>query len=153
MNAIRHDTEPVTTTVVCGVDGSEPSKLALAWALRQAQLTGARLRVVTCWEYPVTYGWAPPYPEGFDPEDDVRKTLDDMLAETVAPDAGVEVERVVVEGHPAATLIAQSKDADLLVVGTRGHGGFVGLLVGSVGEHCVTHATCPVVEVRGAHGA
>ena len=55
------------------------------------------------------------------------------------------------EGHPAFSLIEQAKDADLLVVGTRGHGGFVGLLLGSVGEHCVTHAPCPVVVVRSPH--
>jgi nucleotide-binding universal stress UspA family protein len=152
MNANRPDNDSAPGTVVCGVDGSAPSKLALRWALRQAQMTGARLRVVACWEYPVTYGWAPPYPEGFDPEEDVRKTLDEIVDDAVPADAGVEVERVVIEGHPAPTLIEQSKDADLLVVGTRGHGGFVGLLVGSVGEHCVTHAACPVVVVRGAHG-
>ena len=149
MTRMSPDENATGGTVVVGIDGSEPSASALRWALRQAELTGARLRVVMCWEYPVTYGWAPPYPEGFDPEADVSACLDQAVDAVVPKSGGVGVERVVVEGHPAPSLVEAAKDADLLVVGTRGHGGFLGLLLGSVSEHCVTHATCPVVVVRG----
>jgi nucleotide-binding universal stress UspA family protein len=149
MNANREATRRNKGTVVVGVDGSEPSRLALRWALRQAQMTGACLRVVWCWEYPASYGW-PAFPDGYDPEGEIGKSLDEVVDCEVPVNAGVEVERVVREGHAAFTLIEQAKDADLLVVGTRGHGGFVGLLLGAVGEHCVTHAACPVVVVRSA---
>jgi nucleotide-binding universal stress UspA family protein len=135
-------------TIVVGVDGSEPSRGALTWALRQAELTGARLVAVTCWEYPVSFGWAPPYPLDFNPDNDARAMLDALVDEAVAGSPHVEVERVVAEGHPARILLDAAKNADLLVLGTRGHGGFAGLLLGSVSEHCVAHAACPVVVVR-----
>jgi nucleotide-binding universal stress UspA family protein len=135
-------------TIVVGVDGSASSKEALAWALHQAQMTGARVMAVTCWEYPVTFGWTPPYPENFDPDADARTMLDAVIDEAPGGVGDVDVERVVAEGHPAQVLVEASKGADLLVLGTRGHGGFTGLLLGSVSEHCVTNAPCPVVVVR-----
>ena len=149
MTNMAPDDKATGGSIVVGIDGSEPSMSALRWAVRQAELTGARLRVVMCWEYPVTYGWAPPYPEGFDPEDDVSRCIDQAVEAVVPKTSTVDVERVVIEGHPAPTLVEAAKDAALLVVGTRGHGGFFGLLLGSVSEHCVTHAPCPVVVVRG----
>lgn len=133
--------------IVVGVDGSEPSKAALRWALRQAGLTGDRVDVVTAWHYPVTYGWAP-MPGSVDIAGGAQQMLDDLLPEIVGPDPGVEVRSRVVEGHAAGVLVDASKGADLLVLGNRGYGGFAEAMLGSVSQQCVQHATCAVVIIR-----
>ncbi len=135
--------------MVVGVDGSEPSLAALRWAARQAELTGAELKAVISWELPSAAYWVP-FPEGLDLEASARKTLASALEETLGPDPAVPVTQVVAQGHPAPVLIDEAAGADLLVVGSRGHGEFAGMLLGSVSEHCVAHAHCPVVVVRGA---
>ncbi|MGD0321176.1 MAG: universal stress protein [Acidimicrobiales bacterium] len=134
--------------IVVGVDGSASSKEALKWAARQAELTGAWLVVVTTWRYHTSLGWVAPYPADFDPEADARHALDANIEEVLGPSPSVEVRTEVVEGHPALVLVETSKGADLLVVGSRGYGGFTGMLLGSVSEHCVTHAHCPVLVMR-----
>lgn len=134
--------------IVVGVDGSTSSVSALEWALRQAELTGSSLEVVTTWEWPTNYGWAYPLPPGYDPQVDAQKMLDDTLASLRVTHPDVPVQTIVVEGHPAPVLVAASEGADLLVVGSRGHGEFAGMLIGSVSEHCATNAHCPVVVVR-----
>jgi nucleotide-binding universal stress UspA family protein len=139
-------------TVVVGVDGSAASKQALRWAARQAKLRGDKLRVVGTWEYPLKFGWAPPLPPEYNPSRETATMLHEVVDEVVATEGPVEIETVVSEGRPAPALIEAARDADLLVVGTRGHGELIGLLFDSVGERCVTHAPCPVVVVRG-HGA
>jgi len=135
-------------TIVVGVDGSEPSRRALRWAAEQAGRTGAELNVVTTWEYPTTFGWAPPYPAGFDPEGDTRNALQDTVDDVLGPEPAVAVRLTVLEGHPAPVLIDEARHAELLVVGSRGHGAFLGMFLGSVSEHCASHAACPVVVVR-----
>lgn len=135
-------------TVVVGVDASEPSKEALRWAARQAEITGAELRVVLCWEVPSMAYWAP-LPEGVNLEEEAETALHQTVLDVVGPNPTMAVTEVVREGHPAPALLNESAGADLLVVGSRGHGEFTGMLIGSVSEHCVTHATCPVVVVRG----
>jgi nucleotide-binding universal stress UspA family protein len=138
-----------TGWIVAGVDGSESSKLALRWALRQAALTGSRVDAVTAWHIPVTYGWAPLPEEDWDLEGAARKMLTDVLAEVAGPAGeGPEVRARVVEGNAASVLINASKGADLLVLGNRGYGGFTEALLGSVSQHAVQQATCPVVIVR-----
>ncbi|HXZ82857.1 MAG TPA: universal stress protein [Acidimicrobiales bacterium] len=137
-----------TNLVIVGVDGTPSSVNALRWAAHQAELTGATLRVVTTWAFPATVGWTPPYPEDFDPEADARAVQKDTIAEALGEDPNIPLELVVVEGHASATLIEMSHEASLLVVGCRGHGAVAGLLVGSVSEHVVCHASCPVVVVR-----
>ena len=134
--------------IVVGVDGSESSKRALRWAADQAKLVGAELVVVTTWEYPPTLGWAPPYPSDFDPNEDARKALTETVNGVLGPDPGVVVRLTVTEGHPAFVLTEAAQGADLLVVGSRGHGAFAGMLLGSVSEYCAAHASCPVVVVR-----
>lgn len=138
-------------TVVVGVDGSEGALDALRFAARQARETGARLRVVCAWHVPpAAYGAG-----GLVPPWDPRKAFRDAAAETIeeaiaalgADAEGVEVERVVAEGQAAKVLVEASRDADLLVVGSRGRGGFTGLLLGSVSQECAHHAPCPVVIV------
>ena len=135
------------STVVVGVDGSGPSLGALRWAYRQAQLTGAQLRAVMCWDLPNTAYWVP-LPDDMDLQKATEEALHRALHETLGDNPAVPVKKVVVKGHPAPVLLQQAHDAALLVVASRGHGEFTGMLLGSVSEHCVTHATCPVVVVR-----
>ena len=136
--------------VVVGVDGSEGSRRALRWAARQSRSTGARLRAVWAWSYldqPV---------ERFDPaygEDDARRSLDEALAALGDEAAGLDVEPVVVCDLAARALLDSAKDADLVVVGSRGVGGFEGLLLGSVSSQVASHASCPVVVVPGEERA
>ncbi len=136
--------------IVVGIDGSPPSLDALSWAARQAELTAAHLEVLLCWEWPSSYGWAVPIPDDFNPEGDIRRTLETTVAPLRAAHPGVDVDARVVRGHPAPILVEASKDADLLVVGNRGHGEFVGMVIGSVSEYCAAHAHCPVLVHRGA---
>ena len=135
--------------IVVGVDGSDSSRKALRWAARQAELTAASLLVVSSWSWPVVTGYPPPPPD-LDLERDAHLVLDDAVAAVLGERPSVPVEKRVVEGHPAAVLVAASAGADLLVVGSRGHGSFAGMLLGSVSNHCANHASCPVVIVR--HG-
>jgi nucleotide-binding universal stress UspA family protein len=136
---------------VVGVDGSQPSKSALAWAVRQAKLTGATVEPVIAWEFPATYGYPVPAPPAVSYEEIAGEVLDLAIA-GAGPDGQVPVEPKVVEGNPAWVLLKAAEGAGLLVVGNRGHGGFVGALLGSVGQHCVQHATCPVVVMRDSAG-
>lgn len=134
--------------IVVGVDGSGPSLGALRWAARQARLTGATLRVTTAWEISSAAGWAPSFPVDYDPEADARTILDEAVLDTLGPTPDVPVERVVREGHAASVLLAVADGAELLVVGSRGHGALAGMLIGSVSEHVVRHAPCAVVVVH-----
>jgi nucleotide-binding universal stress UspA family protein len=145
--------------IVVGVDGSASSKAALAWAVRQAELTGATVEAVIAWHRPAMVGGVPFAPiEALDTTDYAgfaSKVLSDAVADTVPPDTLVAVSSAVRAGSPAQELLDASEGADLLVLGSRGHGGFAGALLGSVGEACVHHARCPVVIVRDparAHG-
>ena len=133
--------------IVVGVDGSASSKAALAWAIGQAQLTGAVVEAVTAWEFPNSYGYPAPI-LNVDFAELATETVTHAIAEVTAGADTAEVWYRVVEGNPARVLLDESADADLLVVGSRGHGGFVEALLGSTGQHCVHHATCPVVVIR-----
>ncbi|MCD0442014.1 universal stress protein [Glycomyces sp. A-F 0318] len=135
--------------IVVGVDGSPAAAKALAWALGQAEATGADVEAVQAWEVPVMYGTGMMVlPSGEDFEKAAKQSLDAAVGEAVRDRPGVRVETHAVAGHPAKTLLDMAEDADLLVVGSRGHGGFVGTLVGSVSQYCVAHAKCPVVVVH-----
>ncbi|HEU5362892.1 MAG TPA: universal stress protein [Gaiellaceae bacterium] len=140
--------------IVVGVDQSEGAKAALRFALEEAKLRRATLRVVHAWQYGYigATGVEGAYPALGGDIKELRAGAETALAETLResiPEADtVEIERRVVEGRPAAVLVAESRDADLLVVGSRGHGGFTGLLLGSVSQQCAHHAACPVVIVH-----
>jgi nucleotide-binding universal stress UspA family protein len=138
--------------IVVGVDGSVSSKAALAWAIRQAQLTGAAVDAVIAWNYPGTYGYPVSAADDTDYSELAATVIADTIAKVSGPAGPVEIRPNVVEGNTAAVLLAASKGADLLVVGSRGHGGFVEALLGSVSQHCVHHATCPVVIIRDSAG-
>jgi len=138
------------TRIVVGVDGSEPSKAALAWAIRQAMLTGSVVEAVMAWEPPATYGYAFPAVDDADFEKNAGQALAEAIADVAEACESVTIKATVVYGNAARALLDAAKGASLLVVGSRGHGGFVEALLGSVGQHCVHHATCPVVVVRGS---
>jgi len=139
--------------IVVGVDGSETSQAALLWAYNEAAHHGASLTAVTTWRAP-TLPMSPPY--GAVPDRDyetqpTRAALALLEQSTAALDArspAVDVRTSIEEGHPAEVLIERSREADLLVVGSRGYGGFKGMLLGSVSQQLVAHAECPVVVVR-----
>jgi nucleotide-binding universal stress UspA family protein len=135
--------------IVVGVDGSGSSRHALRWAARQAQLTGATLDVVITWELPTSFGWVPPYPSDFNPAKDAQKAADDEVSAALVDYPDVATQITVVEGHPAPTLLQSSRGAALLVLGSRGHGEFAGMLLGSVTQHLVSTAHCPVLVWRG----
>ncbi|MGW3268243.1 universal stress protein [Streptomyces sp. NPDC001056] len=142
-----------TERIVVGVDGSEGSKQALDWAVRQAVLTGGRVEAVIAWDVPQFHGalgWL--LPSASDEaalEGRAQSELTNAVEEAVAAHPTVQVSTVVRYGAPAGVLIEASRDAVLLVVGSRGLGGFRGLLLGSVAQHCVQHAACPVLVLRG----
>lgn len=134
--------------IVVGIDGSEPAHLALEWAVGQARVRGAALEVVHAWmPAPIgsPYGLATVDPAPF--EQVGRATLDRAIAEVDTSGLAAPVERRLVCGGAATVILEQSRGADLVVVGSRGHGGFRGLLLGSVSHQVVHHATCPVVVV------
>ncbi|HST48520.1 universal stress protein [Jatrophihabitans sp.] len=138
--------------IVVGVDGSEQSKLALRWAGTLSEWTGAAIHAVTAWHIPASFAWAAGssyVPPEMDPQADAERMLKEVLAEVFATDPPREVQAVVCEGSAAQALLEHSDSSSLLVVGSRGHGGFAGLLLGSVSSHCAEHAKCPVLVVHG----
>lgn len=138
--------EPV---IVVGVDASPSSLDALRWAADQALLTGSRLHVISCWETLETYSLDEADIPNSVFEEQARKRLNVSLTDGLGKShASIPTEAIVVRGYPAEVLIEASRTAVLLVIGSRGHGGFVGMLLGSVSHHCVAHAHCPVVVVR-----
>jgi nucleotide-binding universal stress UspA family protein len=135
--------------IVIGVDGSDSSIAALGWAAKQAELTGASLQVVTSWEWPTAVGWgAAPIPGDYQPADDAKRLLDQVTEPVRGSHPNLEIHTTVVEGHPAQVLVEASRGAELLVVGSRGRGQFAGMLLGSVSEHCVGNAHCPVLVLH-----
>ena len=139
-------------TVVVGVDGSAGSERALRFAAQEARQRSARLRVVHAWHVPAMTGaggFAVVYPiSPAEFETGAKKVLEKSLEGLGDELAGLEVDRVVEQGQASGVLIEQAEGAELLVVGTRGHGGFAGLLLGSVSQQCAHHAHCPVAIVR-----
>lgn len=145
---MESEEEKLGRFIVVGVDGSEPSKAALKWAAQQAQLTHAELIAVTAWEMPINYGWTAIYLPDIDLHHDSQLTLERTVKEALGDHEGLAMRIFVKEGHPAVVLLRMSAKADLLVLGSRGRGAFTGMLLGSVSDHCVHHAACPVVIVR-----
>jgi nucleotide-binding universal stress UspA family protein len=147
---VSQATEPL---IVVGVDGSNHSKEALRWAVRQATLVGGRVHAVMSWEWSTN-----PFSLGGDtvvggrqplsPEETSRVKLIDVVTETIGESPPVPVHSRMVQGPAAKVLVEASGAADLLVVGTRGYGGFKGALLGSVSQQVTQHAHCSVVVVR-----
>jgi nucleotide-binding universal stress UspA family protein len=133
--------------VVVGVDGSEQSVGALRWAARLADALGASLVAVLAWQHPVDYGWSP-VPLDWNAEPDMEKVLTDTVDAAFGADRPAGLELDVARGHAAQVLREWSTAATVLVVGSRGHGGFAGLLLGSVSASVAEHAHCPVLIAR-----
>jgi nucleotide-binding universal stress UspA family protein len=134
--------------IVVGVDGSVPSKAALTWAMSQARLTGAVVEAVIAWQFPAAYGYPPVLVSDVNWEELATKAVRDAIADVADGPGPVKITYKVMEGNAAQVLVEESAGADLLVVGNRGHGGFVEALLGSTGQHCVHYARCPVVVIR-----
>jgi nucleotide-binding universal stress UspA family protein len=149
---MNEHTEDTTRRIVVGVDGSPGSTVALRWAMDQARLADATVEAVAAWQEPAPYGysydWAPATYNGESFATITAKMLDAAIAEVSAlTGPPVTVLPRVVEGHAVQVLHAAATGAQLLVVGSRGHGTFAGIALGSVSQHCVQHAPCPVVVV------
>ena len=144
--------------IVGGVDGSPGGQAALRFALEEARLRRATLDAVHAWLMPLYEGVPGPFVVGLPagpPLDEVRRELEraaravlDRALADAGPADGVEVRRAAVESAPAKALLDAAVGADLLVVGSRGRGGFKGLLLGSVSTQCAKHAPCPVAVVK-----
>jgi nucleotide-binding universal stress UspA family protein len=136
--------------IVVGIDGSPASIDAIDWAGRQAHLTHATLEIIMTWDWPTTFGWTMYLPEGYEPSEGMPEILSKAADGLRGKYPDLEITTRLLQGHPAPLLIEASKGADLLVVGSRGHGEFVGMLIGSVSEYCATNAHCPVLIHRAA---
>jgi nucleotide-binding universal stress UspA family protein len=134
--------------IVVGVDGSPSSAQALRWAVGQARRTGAEVHAVAAWSPPTAYAWGPGLPDDTNWAEDCASGLEQSIKEALDPEDADRVQRTVVQGHPAVALLDEAAGAELLVVGCRGHGGFTGMLLGSVSQHVVAHAPCPVLVVH-----
>jgi nucleotide-binding universal stress UspA family protein len=147
------NTNSRTPRIVIGLDGSPSSLDALRWAVRQAKLTGGTVDAITAWQIPAAmtgYGWAPiAMSECSDMQRIAQRALTEAISEAVGPADGQWVHGRTVQGAAAKVLLDASAGADLLVLGNRGHGKLADALVGSVGQHCIHHAHCPVVIMRG----
>jgi|HubBroStandDraft_1064217.scaffolds.fasta_scaffold229803_2 nucleotide-binding universal stress UspA family protein len=136
-------------TIVVGVDGSEASVEALQFAIEEARSQGAEVKAIKVWNVPpLAYGagWSVPVEAG-DYARIAENELDATLADARVAAPGVTLTPIVREGQPADILCDEASGADLLVVGSRGLGGFRGLLLGSVGQQCANHSRCPVVII------
>lgn len=134
--------------IVVGIDGSDTARQALQWAVAEAQVRDAALEVVHAWHTPAVAGY--PYVAGFDPEDFeeiAHATVETTLAGVDTTGLTHPIERIVRQGGAASALLSAAKGADLIVVGSRGRGGFAELLLGSVSHQLAQHADCPVVIV------
>ena len=139
----------MTAKVVVGVDGSPASDAALTWAADEALVRHAALEIVHAWTYPHVgdvAGMAASFPDQDDFAATARFVLD-AAVKTATRAHGPCVTAKLVHGAPAKALVDAAAGADLLVVGSRGRGGFAGLLLGSVSQQCAHHAPCPVVVV------
>lgn len=135
-------------TVIVGIDGSESSRHALQWGIWHAGIAAGRVVAIQSWELHSMYHLE-------EIAEQVKETAAKSLHDTIRA-VGIDlndIEHHVLQGHPAEVLLKQSRQAHLLVLGNRGHGGFAGALLGSVSQHCVHHAQCPIVIVRGASDA
>jgi nucleotide-binding universal stress UspA family protein len=140
--------------IVVGVDGSEESKQALRWADYLAELTGSSITAVGAWTGLPAAAWAITGTGAISPEvfaDAARASLTEALEDVFEADKAAGITTDLQEGSAASVLVHASEGALMLVVGSRGHGGFTGLLLGSVSSACAEHAKCPVFVVHGTN--
>ena len=136
------------SNIVVGVDGSAESVLALKWAQKLAAALDVTITAVTAWHMETVFG-SYVIPD-WDPDEDARKILKDAVFDAFGDLPPEGFEGVCVRGRPAKVLMESAKSAQMLIVGSRGHGGFAGMLLGSVSSACAEHASCPVLVVHGS---
>jgi nucleotide-binding universal stress UspA family protein len=138
--------------IVVGIDGSEASREALRWAANEADVRGVDLQVVGVWSFPMyldPMGGAHPLPNLLErTEERERKMIDDEIQSVLGTSPVISITKTLRCGSTAPELLDASVGAELLVVGSRGRGGFMSALMGSTAMHCVQHATVPVAVVR-----
>lgn len=143
--------ETAQDRIVVGVDGSEESKAALRWASDMAKALDCALDVVCVWEFPVVTTWegtfAVTLPD-YDPETIALETAERVVSEVFGDERPSDLSIATKLGSPGGALVEASADATMLVVGSRGLGGFKGVLLGSVSRICAEHAKCPVLVVH-----
>jgi nucleotide-binding universal stress UspA family protein len=143
------DPEPGPPAMIVGVDGSESSVAALRYAADLAPKLGLRLRALAVWNYP-SFLYGGYYPQlDWTPEDDARRIVAKAAEEVFGETPPEWFATRTLQGRPTEVLLAESEHAEMLVLGSRGHGGFAGLLLGSVSAACAEHASCPVLVVHG----
>jgi nucleotide-binding universal stress UspA family protein len=142
--------------IVVGVDGSSSSRAALRWAVRQAKLTGASVETLTAWRAPTLVGLGGQFTEvdaSGGEDGTIKASAESMLRaeidEVAGPSDGAQIKAQVGEGSAAQLLLNAAEGATMVVVGSRGHGGITGTLLGSVGQTLAQHAPCPVLIIRG----
>lgn len=134
--------------IVVGVDGSESSKNALRWAARLAPPLNATIHAVVAWEYPIVFGVEGGIPGAWKPDENAEEILNNSLNAVFGKERPAGFVGSISQGHPTFVLLDASKSAEMLIVGSRGLGGFAGLLLGSVSSACAEHAKCPVLVVH-----
>ena len=142
------------TNIVVGVDGSESSQAALEWAVAEAKLRGTPVTALMAWGY-LDQHHVPAEDRSFDPDYDeasARDALAQYVDDVLGPEAAADVELRPSCDLPFRALLEAGGDAEVLVVGARGRGGFAGLLLGSVSQKVLHHAPCPVAVIRAGHG-
>lgn len=132
--------------VVVGVDGSPCSILALQRARRLADALAIGTDAIVAWQY--QSNMAAGFAGDFRPDDDAKQILVDSITAAFGDDVPADLTRIAKQGIPSKILLDASREAEMLVVGSRGHGGFVGLMLGSVSAQCAEHAHCPVLVVH-----
>ena len=135
--------------IVVGIDGSESSKNALRWAAKLAPTISDSIDVFVVWEYPAMLGWEGGIPDWLRPDEDAKKVLDATLKSVFGEVLPKGLVGHIRQGHAASFLLDASKSAAMIIVGSRGHGGFSNLLLGSVSSACAEHAVSPVLIVHG----
>lgn len=137
--------------IIVGVDGSESSKNALRWAARLAPSLNATIHAIVAWEYPIVFGLEGGIPGIWKPDETAKEILSNTLDSVFGKERPTGLKGSISQGHPTFVLLDASEGAEMLIVGSRGLGGFAGLLLGSVSSSCAEHAKCPVLVVHGDH--
>lgn len=141
-------TTPGKRTIVVGIDGSSSSAAALQLAASLMPLAGDTLRAIAVWQYPLAFGLDTPL--GYDFQDLAGQAIDQAVADAFPDGSPYPVERSVIHGVAAEVLIKESRSASMIVIGSRGHGGFSGILLGSVSSAVAERSSCPVLVSHGA---
>lgn len=136
---------PIPQPILVGIDGSRESVEALRYAGRLGDALGLPIEALTVWDYPAVADYY--ILSDWSPEDDARSVIADAIRSAFGDSPPEGLTTSVADGHPARTLIERSRHCEMLLLGSRGHGGFVGLLLGSVSTACAGHAHCPVLIV------